>query len=113
MDDNIIKIKRRGASLNLFKIDTDITNAKPSTDLKNPPNIKLLNYQDLLDHVKIAASFNGKYFIYNFDSNGLKVSLYMKSINSIGDYLFRYHNDTDVNCKQDNKNTNSKIKNCH
>jgi hypothetical protein len=103
MDDNIINIKRRSASLNLFDLDKINTNVKSNTDLKNPPNIKLLNYQDLLEHVKISASFNGKYFIYNYDSNGLKVSLYMKSIKSIGDYLFRYHNDTNVYCKQDNK----------
>ncbi len=106
MDDNIINIKRCSASLNLFEQKPVITNTKPNTDLKNPPDIKLLNYQDLLDHVKISASFDGKYFVYNYNSNGLKVSLYMKSIKSIGDYLFRYYNDTNIYCKQDKTNSN-------
>ncbi len=112
MDDNVINIKRCCASLNLFEQTPVVANTKLKTDLKNPPNIKLLNYQDLLDHVKLAASFNGSYFIYNYDSNGLKVSLYMKSVKSIADYLFRYYNDTNFYCKQDNKNTNFNIKNC-
>ncbi len=110
MDDNVINIKRCRASLNLFEQTPVIANTKLKTDLKTPLNIKLLNYQDLLDHIKITASFNGSFFIYNYDSNGLKVSLYMKSVKSIADYLFRYHNETNVYCKQNNKDTNFNIK---
>ncbi len=107
MNDDVINIKRCCASLNLFEQTPLISNTRQNTDLKNPPNIKILNYQDLLDHVKISASFNGSYFVYNYNFNELKISLYMRSIKSIADYLFRYYNDTNFYCKLDNKNKKS------
>jgi len=101
MDDNIINIKRRGASLNLFESESVIPVTNSESNVNTPVNIKLLNYQDLLEHVKVTAISNGKYFEYNYKNNGIQVTLYMRSIKSITDYLFRYYNDTNVYCKQD------------
>ena len=99
MDDNIINIKRKNASLNLFELESIILNAKPY--LEKTKNIKLLNYQELFEHIKTSVVFNGKYFEYNYVNNGYNVTLYMRSIKSIADYLFRYFNDTNIYCKKD------------
>lgn len=109
MNYDIINIKRSNASLNLFEPAIPITNT-PAIPITNPQlNIKLLNYQDLFDHIKTTAISNGKYFEYIYTNNGTKVTLYMRSIKSISDYLFRYYNDTNIYCKQDKQN-NSFIK---
>lgn len=109
MDDNVINIKRRGASLNLFELESIISNTKTNSMKENTINIKLLNYQDLFDYIQIVAKFDGTHYKFNYN-NGLNVTLQMRSIKSITDYLFRYWNDTNIYSKQDN-HTNSNIKN--
>ena len=110
MEDDIIKIKRREASLNLFESQSVIPVTDLESSIDNPVNIKLLNYQDLLNYIKITSISHGNYFKYSYDNNGCKVTLFMRSIKSIADYLFRYYNDTNVYCIQ-SKQTNLLIKN--
>lgn len=102
MNDNVISIPRKNASSNIFELETtnkniDIdVNVNTNTWANKSPNIKMLNYQDLFDHIKLKAILIGEYFEYKFVKNGINVTLCMRSIKSISDYLFRYWNDTNI-----------------
>ena len=82
--DDIIKIKRKVVSFNLFEnktINCAITN----------PNVTLLNYQDLFEYVCNGTTFNGTYFIFTF-IDIYKITVQMREVKSIVDYIFKYHN---------------------
>ena len=94
--DDIINIKRKGASLNLFNLESSKENKMENTNINT--NIKSLNYQDLFDYVKSNMNFNGSHYVFSYTNKNINVTLKMRSIKSIADYLFRYHNDTNVYC---------------
>ena len=92
MDDDVINIRRISSSLNLHECKTEKC-SQPNTEV----NIKLLKYHDLFDHIMLLANFNGTHYVFEYkNKNNLKVSLYMRNLKSIADYIFKNHNETDI-----------------
>ncbi len=87
--DDIIIIPRKSSSINLFKLPVSLVKSNSN----NQDDITLLNYQDLFDHVQTNGKFNGVHWIYCYvNKSNCKMTLYMRSIKSVADYLYRYYN---------------------
>ncbi len=88
-NDDIIIIPRKGSTINLFKLPVSLV--KPNSN--NQVDITLLNYQDLFDHVQTNGKFNGVHWIYYYvNKSNCKMTLHMRSIKSVADYLYRNYN---------------------
>ncbi len=89
VNDDIIIIPRKDSSINLFKLPVSLVKSNSN----NQYDITLLNYQDLFDHVKTNGKFNGVHWIYCYvNKSNCKMTLYMRSIKSVADYLYRNYN---------------------
>lgn len=89
VNDAIILIPRKCSSVNLLNLP--ICTVKSYSD--DQVDITLLNYQDLFDHIQTNGKFNGVHWIYCYvNKSNCKMTLYMRSIKSIADYLYRNYN---------------------
>ena len=92
--DNIIIIKRRNATTNLFQIDKIITkpiekiNPTPSYDHIELSYFINLNQQDLFDFVVVNSIYTEPYYLFHYwDKQHCKVTITMKNLRSIANYL--------------------------